>query len=278
MKPKSGLHYELVAKMVFDEIHRRSDIKTVEVKHDVTLRGLRVEHQIDLYWSFVQGEIVYTTIVQVKNWKTPVTQGELLKFKAVLDDLPGQPRGIFVTRSGYQSGAKEVAAREGILLYELQPLSKTDPNKDINVGFIEFSFSTVEHNNVRVVPDADWLRQNGIKLSNVKTNTNQIVFYDESGNELQNLTNLLRDYNDQPKLEAATEVFHEFEQPTFCKSADNKFPFHKVLGVRLVLEPKEWSETVPALGPDIVGFILKNVNDNSIQKFDWKPGLRKVME
>jgi len=55
MNPKSALHFELVAKMIFDEIHRRSDLKTIEVQHDVTLQGLKGKHQIDLFWSFEQG-------------------------------------------------------------------------------------------------------------------------------------------------------------------------------------------------------------------------------
>ncbi len=278
MNPKSALHYELVAKMVFDEIHLRSDLKTIEVQHDVILQGLKGKHQIDLFWCFEQGGVTYTAIVQVKNWLTRVKQGELLKFSAVLHELPNQPRGIFVTRSGYQKGAKQIAEAEGILLYELKPLSNTDPTKDINVGFMDFHFSTVEHNDVRVVPDVAWLSQKKMNLRYKKTPMNVIVFCDELGDEIDTLTNLLRSYNDKPKPEVTTEVFHEFEKPTFCKSKDDKIPLHKVLGFKVTLNPKEWSETKPLLGPDIVGFILENVSKQSRQRFDWKPGLRMVDE
>src|SRR6185369_2185274 len=186
---------------IFDEIHLRSDLKTIEVQHNVILQGLKGKHQIDLFWCFEQGGVSYTAIVQVKNWQTPVKQGELLKFSAVLRDLPNQPRGIFVTRSGYQKGAKQIADAEGILLYELQPISKSDPNKDINVGFLNFNFSMVEHNNVRVIPDAAWLKEKGITHRNQIVPRNAMVFYDEKNNELGTLTSVLKSYNDKPRPE-----------------------------------------------------------------------------
>ena len=50
----------------------------------------------------------------LKEVSFDVDQGEVIQFKGVLDDLPNQPRGIFVTRTGFQSGAIEFAKKEGI--------------------------------------------------------------------------------------------------------------------------------------------------------------------
>lgn len=59
-------------------------------------------YQLDVCWEFERGGIKYATVVQAKDWTTrAVDQGELFKFKTVLDDLPGQPRGVFVTRTRY---------------------------------------------------------------------------------------------------------------------------------------------------------------------------------
>jgi len=262
--------------MIFEHIHLRSDIKTIVVEHNTTLPGIKGKHQIDLYWKFELSGIVYYTIIQVKNWRSRVNQGELLKFSAVLNDLPNQPRGVFVTRSGYQKGAKQIADAEGILLYELQPISKSDPNKDINVGFLNFNFSMVEHNNVRVIPDAAWLKEKGITHRNQIVPRNAMVFYDEKNNELGTLTSVLKSYNDKPRPEIKTEVFHRFEQPTFCKSNDGKVPLHKVTGFTFTPDPKKWSETKPLLGSDIVGFVLNNITKESHQEFEWKPGLKIV--
>src|SRR5580700_5015464 len=113
----TGMAYEFIVQQIFQDIH--SSDKTLKVERDVTLQGITGSHQIDVYWELESAGIVYKTIVQAKDWNKSVNQGELLKFKSVLDDLPGQPRGIFVTRTGYQSGAAKYARAHGIELFEL---------------------------------------------------------------------------------------------------------------------------------------------------------------
>ena len=77
-------------------------------------------------------------IVQAKDWQHRVEQVHLLAFRQVLDDLPGQPRGIFVTRTGYQSGAKEFALAHGILLYELKEADDEPPLKIAADGWAHY--------------------------------------------------------------------------------------------------------------------------------------------
>jgi restriction endonuclease Mrr len=104
MSKRIGRSYEKLTQQIFAEALNSDDVRSIEVKHDVTLTGRTTDHQIDVYWEFERGGIKYITLVQAKDWATRVEQGELLKFKAVLDDLPNQPRGVFVTRTGYQKG------------------------------------------------------------------------------------------------------------------------------------------------------------------------------
>jgi Restriction endonuclease len=77
-------------------------------------------------------------VVQVKDWMNPVNQGELFKFKGVLDDLPGRPTGIVVTRSGYQKGAREFAHEHGILIYELREADCPPPLVLTTTGWARF--------------------------------------------------------------------------------------------------------------------------------------------
>jgi hypothetical protein len=115
----TGLPYEALTQAIFQTIHKQEAVQNIRVEHNVTLQGKLTTHQIDVYWKFAAGGVTYETIVQAKDWNKPASKGELLHFKAVLDDLPGQPRGIFVTRKGYQRVAKEVAKANGIVLFEL---------------------------------------------------------------------------------------------------------------------------------------------------------------
>lgn len=163
----TGKPYEIITRQIFDSIlnHSRDDINTIEVQHDVTLTGRSTTHQIDVYWEFIVGGIKYITIVQAKDWSTnAVDQGELLKFKCVLDDLPNQPRGIFVTRTGYQQGAFNYARHHGILLYELR--EPTDADKLGRVMRITLDIdSYLSHSSgIRITHDERWMYEEAVRL------------------------------------------------------------------------------------------------------------------
>jgi hypothetical protein len=176
----SGVSYERLGQEIFREILGQSHVP-IDVRHNVTLQGKTTTHQIDLYWEFKIGGICYTTVVQAKDWATPVGQGELLKFRAVLDDLPGQPRGIVVTKNGYQRGAEEYAHAHGIVLYELAEnpaperpappivvtvedymsmavvgLAYPDSPKSLAGIRVNFTISTPRYSNLRLQVDKAW--------------------------------------------------------------------------------------------------------------------------
>jgi hypothetical protein len=110
---KTGKSYEVLTQAIFQLIldQEEEGVSNVRVKHNVKLKGKTATHQIDVYWKFERAGQTYETIVQAKGLSSPVEQGELFKFHCVIADLPGQPKGIFVTRSGYQSGAEKYAKR-----------------------------------------------------------------------------------------------------------------------------------------------------------------------
>ena len=125
----TGIPYEKLAQRIFEEILNDDSVNTIKVEQNVMLKGKTILHQIDVYWEFQMGGIKYQTVVQAKDWGSPVNQGEILKFKSVLNDLPFQPRGIFVTRTGYQTGAMEFAKANGIALYELRRMMQIGKGK-----------------------------------------------------------------------------------------------------------------------------------------------------
>jgi hypothetical protein len=122
MSDNTGKPYEVLTQAIFQMILGQKDIPNLKVERNVTLQGIFTTHQIDVYWKFEFGGVSHEVIVQAKDWNKPVEKAELLTFKGVLDELPGQPRGIFITRAGYQSGAKEFGLGYGILLYELKEI------------------------------------------------------------------------------------------------------------------------------------------------------------
>ena len=116
----TGIPYEIVVQSIFQEILDKEVPGTITVEHNVTLQGCTTSHQIDVLWRFSVAGITYLSIVQAKDWASRITKEKVLAFRAVLDDLPDQPRGVIVTQTGFQSGAKKLAEIRGIKLYHLR--------------------------------------------------------------------------------------------------------------------------------------------------------------
>jgi len=105
MCANTGLPYELVVQSIFQEILDQDGACTIRVEHDVELQGRTTTHQIDVLWRFEIGGIRYLTLVQAKDWDSKIKKEHVLAFRGVLDDIPGQPRGVLITRTGFQSGS-----------------------------------------------------------------------------------------------------------------------------------------------------------------------------
>ncbi len=263
-----GTYYELITAMIFQAMLVRERIRTLDIQHDVVLNGT-TEHQIDIYWTFEIAGIVHTAIVQAKDWKKPVDQGELLKFCAVLEDLPGQPRGIFVARTGYQKGAREFAEKKGIDLYVLHIIKTKDlalPPK--NIAFFRFDWSKIHYDNVRVIPDEEWMRAKQLIYKPKNAPINTIAFYDEEGNELITLLKIIVSYMDAAgKLTTDVHIVHNFNGETFTKSVSNNL-MSKVKAIEFTLSPQKGSILAPAIPSDVDGYILEDIIRRTKREFD----------
>ena len=145
-KKNAGTAYEVLVQAIFQTLNNQEQVPNLVVERNKTLHGRATAHQIDVYWKFEKAGIPYETIVQAKDWESPVKKGQLIEFKGVLDDLPGQPRGIFVTRTGYQKGAKDFAAAHKIILYEL----REPPKKNITMTTLGWGIFTPELRSFKV--------------------------------------------------------------------------------------------------------------------------------
>jgi Restriction endonuclease len=116
----TGIPYEIMVQRVFQEILDCESVQTIKVQRDVKVRGKSTWHQIDVLWDFTFADIRHLTIVQARDWNQTIKQEAILAFRQVLDDIPGQPRGVFVTRKGFQPGARKFAQDHGIRLFILR--------------------------------------------------------------------------------------------------------------------------------------------------------------
>lgn len=143
--------HELVTKAIFEALLKQSNAQNLEIKHNAKIPGLKVGHQIDVYWKFSMGGIDHFVIVEVKRKKAKASQGDLLKFSAVLSDIPGQPRGVFVSQNGYQRGAVNVARAQGIEVFEIKEVSQDARREHVTMTNLSIAMLTVK---------PDWPRWN----------------------------------------------------------------------------------------------------------------------
>ncbi|MBW2942527.1 restriction endonuclease [Zhongshania aquimaris] len=118
--------YELLAREVYEEILQAEGFDTITIQHDVNIEGKSGQkHQIDVYWELNVAGIKHKVAVECKNYTSPVSVGKVRDFSAALDDI-GNIQGIFITKTGYQAGAKIFADHKGITLKHLRQPTNED--------------------------------------------------------------------------------------------------------------------------------------------------------
>mgnify|MGYP004564325045 CR=1 FL=1 len=173
MKKNTGTKYEELVQEIFQAILNfeldNAGYKRISVQHNVKLIGKSgCSHQVDVYWEFSLAGIKYITLVEVKDWSKPVKMEQLNSFKAVLDDIPGSPAGIYVSRNNYQSGALSMAKHHGIKLIEI--------NEKQKVANILITHTITHYDGVELHVDEEWLKKLGIDeaaLERLSANTTQ---------------------------------------------------------------------------------------------------------
>ena len=234
-----------------------------------------------MYWEFEKGGIKHSVIVQAKDWTCAVNQGELFKFKCVLDDLPSQPKGIFVTRTGYQSGAREFAKHHGIPLYELS--EPTDAYWDGEIKIIDGTLIMFVplYEDVKLVPDNDWIDKEGKRLQMLERGVeieipNDVTFYDENGQEIGTVQSIVASLAPlEPQEMIPTKKTHTFDKPAFIRTGIPKFPKVKINAVGATVSVSKSVEDFSSDIGDFVGFVLKNVIEDDQKVFDKDANLIK---
>jgi len=296
----------LITQQIFQKILDQCSVRTVEVKHNVTLQGKTLVHQIDVFWEFELGGIRYITVVQAKNWGTTVDQGKLLLFRAVLDDLPGQPRGIVVTRTGYQRGATEFARANGILVYKLTampdppappPIVVTDvaPFAKVRIVGVAEQYRIVTEvetfipnfTNTLLHIDTNWMEEveahfghevaQAVLTTSVHASPRDIPLYDAEGDQTGTLrdiyAHLVKEMMEQGLFQR--DATTTFQQPTFMRISSLQVPFMKVTGISTTIDIRRTVSRRVGL-PSFVDFILKNLSDGSVRRFQrQRSGLLK---
>ena len=99
----------------------------LDASTDVTVKGVRTNHNVDVLVKSQHVGFEITWIVECKHWKTRVSKLHVLALREIVADV-GADRGILLSESGFQSGAIEAANLTNVQVTSLAQVSVTASN------------------------------------------------------------------------------------------------------------------------------------------------------
>jgi hypothetical protein len=120
-----------------------------------------IEREFDIYWEFEIGGSIYRSVIECKDYSTPVSIEKIDAFIGKTSDIPGL-KLIYATRTGYQSGAKIKAEQHNIQLLIIRGQQDSDWVTDdgepllktIHFNIVALTLPTMTNFNVKV--DSAW--------------------------------------------------------------------------------------------------------------------------
>ncbi|WP_273867551.1 hypothetical protein [Serratia odorifera] len=84
-----------------------------------------ISRQFDVYWEFSIGGVIYKSVIECKDYASPITIDKIDALLGKTADIPGL-RLIYATKTGYQSGAKTKAEKHQIDLLIVRETNDSD--------------------------------------------------------------------------------------------------------------------------------------------------------
>lgn len=97
---------------------------SVELNKKIIDRN-EIARQFDVYWEFSIGGVIYKSVIECKDYASPVTIDKIDALLGKTADIPGL-RLIYATKTGYQSGAKTKAEKHQIDLLIVRETNESD--------------------------------------------------------------------------------------------------------------------------------------------------------
>jgi hypothetical protein len=259
----TGKPYEALTEVVFTRLLAQDNV-CAKVERDVVLEGRATKHQVDVTFEFVAGPVNYRTIIQCKDWGSAVKQEQVLAFHSVLADIPGQPRGIMVSRSGFQEGARRVADHNGIKLYELREPRDEDWEGLIRTFVIKMHLRAPRFEDVRLVFDEEAIR-NEVKARSLPginvtfsgpPDLTPVVF--EATGERCDLNRILNKLVPKTGTDPV-QVRHQFSEKVVTEVPGSPIPRLPLKGIEATIHVSEHEDEMRVNIDHLIAYCFKDV-------------------
>ncbi len=182
--------YEQLTQEIYQAINANTEFKNIDVKHNIKLEGKSgCKHQIDVYWEFEMMGERHRVAIECKNYSDKVSVGNIRNFYGVLNDI-GDIKGIFVTKVGFQSGAKKFADTYGISLKEIRFPVDADWEGRVRDMHLEIHICNTVIKDRQLNLDMNWILENtsikeGDRLE-ISGDNDKIKIVNSNRNEITN--------------------------------------------------------------------------------------------
>lgn len=166
---KLGDNYEIFVRTIFQaildsECYGEQKNLTVERKK-IICDNAGINREFDIYWEYELGGIIYKTVIECKDYSSPVSVEKIDALIGKLQDLP-DIKGIFATKKGYQKGAQRKAEKNKIDLLIVREVDDSDFTladgtplvKNINIKIETYIPSKILSFNT--ILDGKWIAEN----------------------------------------------------------------------------------------------------------------------
>lgn len=270
--------YELLAKEIYETLHKSEGINTINLKHNTKILGKSgCEHQIDVYWEFEMVGEIHRIAVECKNYTSNVSVGKIRDFFGVLHDI-GNIKGIFISKIGFQNGAKKFADYYGITLKELRYPSSEDWEGRVKTMIFNFSLFVKKITKTDIELDGGWILENTSYEKSQLTeiiipsgNSEETLLLNHEGKPINNINNLINQIPSELK-ESKGEVKKIDLEDTYMADANGIIV--KLRSITFYYDVVAINEQSIIDGEQIAKAILKDVKSGSRKFFDIKGNVK----
>ena len=108
----------------------------LDARTDVTVKGVRTRHDIDVLVRSHHVGFDVTWLVECKHWRRRVSKLHVLALREIVTDV-GADRGILLSEAGFQSGTIEAATLTNVHVTSLADVRKTASNEIMSMRLRE---------------------------------------------------------------------------------------------------------------------------------------------
>lgn len=205
MKKNTGKEYESFVGAVQQALINASGIShvkniTVEINKKIEDKN-GIIRQFDVYWEFDLGGVDYKTVIECKDYASPVSIEKIEAFISKVSDIPWVIP-IYATKTGYQSGAKTKAEKHNVKILVINKPEDFDwknSNGDPLIKTINLNIEVITPpviKSFKPLIDGGWLNDNPdvnieeISQSNKRIRNDRVFILDEESGSRISLSEL----------------------------------------------------------------------------------------